>query len=267
MNSSSKFILELVQVKKRFGSFEALCGVDLAIAPGTVTCIVGPSGSGKSTLLRTVNGLEPIDSGAIFFKGELCHEEIRNGYRIPVSAAKARMQMLGFGMVFQSFNLFPNLTALQNVMLAPRTVRRLSRAESRRISVELLAKVGLGTKKDNYPNELSGGQQQRVAIARALAMQPEVMLFDEPTSALDPELVSEVLEVIRSLAREGSTMVIVTHEMNFAGDIADELVVMADGRIIEQGPPREILSNPKSERGRAFFARISERSQPVPSAD
>lgn len=259
MNTAATPILELVRVEKFFGSFQALRGVDLSISAGKVVCIVGPSGSGKSTLLRTINGLEVIDGGAIFFKGRLLHEEVRNGYRVPVSAAEARRQVLNFGMVFQSFNLFPNLTAQQNVTLAPRSVLGLSKDEADRIAVETLSRVGLGAKRNNYPSELSGGQQQRVAIARALAMQPEVMLFDEPTSALDPELVAEVLEVIRSLAKEGSTMVIVTHEMNFAREIADELVVMADGRIIEQGPPNEILADPKTERGRAFLAAIRDR--------
>ncbi|TRW45799.1 amino acid ABC transporter ATP-binding protein [Georgenia yuyongxinii] len=257
MNASSVPILELVKVEKFFGSFQALHGVSLEIPAGTVTCIVGPSGSGKSTLLRTINMLEPIQGGAIFFKGELCGEEVRNGYRVPVSAAKAREQVLNFGMVFQSFNLFPNMTALENVTLAPRTVRGLSREAAERAAIEHLSRVGLADKRNNYPNELSGGQQQRVAIARALAMQPEVMLFDEPTSALDPELVAEVLEVIRSLANDGTTMVIVTHEMNLASEIADQLVVMADGRIIEQGHPRDVLSHPATERGRAFFAAIS----------
>ena len=260
MKASSVPILELVKVEKYFGSFQALHGVDLTIAAGTVTCIVGPSGSGKSTLLRTINMLESIQAGGIFFKGQLCGEEVRNGYRVPVSARTAREQVLNFGMVFQSFNLFPNLTALQNVMLAPRTVRRLTSQEAERTAIEHLERVGLAQKRNNYPNELSGGQQQRVAIARALAMQPEVMLFDEPTSALDPELVAEVLEVIRSLANDGTTMVVVTHEMNFAKEIADELVVMADGRIIEQGAPQEVLSNPKTERGRAFFAAINEHT-------
>ncbi|MPV89336.1 ATP-binding cassette domain-containing protein [Georgenia ruanii] len=256
-------MLELVKVEKFFGSFQALHGVSLEVPAGTVTCIVGPSGSGKSTLLRTVNMLESIQGGAIFFKGELCGEEVRNGYRVPVSPAKAREQVLSFGMVFQSFNLFPNMTALQNVTLAPRTVRGLSRAEAERIGVEHLSRVGLADKRNNYPNELSGGQQQRVAIARALAMEPEVMLFDEPTSALDPELVAEVLEVIRSLANDGTTMVIVTHEMNLAAEIADQLVVMADGRIIEQGPPREVLAHPRTERGRAFFAAVNGQIHPA----
>jgi len=259
MSSSSVPILELVKVEKFFGSFQALRGVDLAVSAGSVVCIVGPSGSGKSTLLRTINGLEATDGGAIFFKGQLLGEEVRGGYRVPVSAATARKQVLGFGMVFQSFNLFPNLTALQNVSLAPRSVRGLPKDEVRRLAMEHLSRVGLADKANNYPSELSGGQQQRVAIARALAMQPEVMLFDEPTSALDPELVAEVLEVIRSLANEGSTMIIVTHEMNFAREVADEVVVMADGRILEQGPPGEVLADPKTERGRAFLAAIRDR--------
>jgi polar amino acid transport system ATP-binding protein len=259
-------ILELIKIEKSFGTFQALRGVDLAVSAGSVVAVIGPSGSGKSTLLRTINGLETFQSGAIFFKGQLLHEEVRSGYRVPVSPATARRQVRNFGMVFQSFNLFPNLTAQQNVSLAPRTVRGLSRANAERVALENLSRVGLADKRNNYPNELSGGQQQRVAIARALAMQPEVMLFDEPTSALDPELVGEVLEVIRGLAREGATMVIVTHEMNFAREIADELVVMADGQILEQGTPREILSNPKTERGRAFIAAIHEQSGPQAGA-
>lgn len=264
MTASPTPILELIKIEKSFGTFKALRGVNLAVTAGSVTCIVGPSGSGKSTLLRTINGLEQIQSGAIFFKGRLLREEIRNGYRVPVSVAEARKQVLDFGMVFQSFNLFPNLTAMQNVTLAPRAVLRRSKAEAERIAIDNLSRVGLADKRHNYPSELSGGQQQRVAIARALAMQPEVLLFDEPTSALDPELVAEVLEVIRGLAKDGSTMVIVTHEMNFAREIADELVVMADGQILEQGPPEEVLANPRSERGRAFFAAIRERGESRP---
>jgi polar amino acid transport system ATP-binding protein len=260
---SSVPILELVGVKKLFGSFEALRGVDLTIREGTVTCIVGPSGSGKSTLLRTINMLESIQAGGIFFKGQLIGEEVRKGYRVPVKPRTAREQVLNFGMVFQAFNLFPNLTTLENVMLAPRTVRGLSREEAQRLALDHLIRVGLADKRNNYPNELSGGQQQRVAIARALAMKPEVMLFDEPTSALDPELVAEVLEVMRSLAEEGTTMVIVTHEMNFARDIADEVVMMADGQIIEQGPPQQVLLNPQTERARAFFSSIAKAQQPA----
>jgi polar amino acid transport system ATP-binding protein len=238
MNQNAS-ILEVVNVDKHYGDFQALHGVSLSIREGSVTCIVGPSGSGKSTLLRTMNQLESIEAGAIFFRGELCGEEVRNGYRVNLSPRRIRKQVLNFGMVFQSFNLFPNLTARQNVALGPRTVLGRSKHDA-----------------DNYPNALSGGQQQRVAIARALAMQPDVMLFDEPTSALDPELVAEVLAVMRDLAHEGTTMVVVTHEMSFAQEIADELIVMADGRIIEQGHPREVIMNPATERGRAFFAAV-----------
>lgn len=261
MNDTSTPILELIKVEKHFGSFQALHGVDLSITAGTSTCIVGPSGSGKSTLLRTINGLETIQGGAIFFKGELLGEEVHNGFRVPVSEKVARQQTLNFGMVFQSFNLFPNLTALENVTLALSSVRGLSKNAAKEKGLENLARVGLANKAKNYPNALSGGQQQRVAIARALALEPEVMLFDEPTSALDPELVGEVLSVIRELAQDGVTMVIVTHEMNFAQDIGDVLVVMADGRIIEQGPPREVFANPQTERGRTFFQRVKERAE------
>lgn len=256
MSASYTPILELVDISKSFGAFQALSEVNLAVEAGTVTCIVGPSGSGKSTLLRTVNMLEPIDSGAIFFKDQLIGEKIHKGFRVPVSPAEARQQVLKFGMVFQSFNLFPNLTAWENVSLAPRTVNKLSRKDAEQIALHQLERVGLADKRNNYPKQLSGGQQQRVAIARALAMHPELMLFDEPTSALDPELVAEVLEVIQSLAAEGNTMIVVTHEMNFARELGDELVVMASGQIIEKGPPREVLNSPKTERGQAFFAAI-----------
>jgi polar amino acid transport system ATP-binding protein len=247
-------ILELVDIRKNFGTFEALKGVDLEIQAGTVTCIVGPSGSGKSTLLRTINGLEEIDGGAIFFKGELTGHTVRDGYRVPVSAATARRQRLNFGMVFQNFNLFPNLTALGNVTLAPTTVRGISAGEARHNAVQLLEKVGLASKIDHYPNELSGGQQQRVAIARALAMDPDILLFDEPTSALDPELVGEVLTVMKALAERGSTMLIVTHEMSFARDVADQLVVMADGQILDRGVPSAVMTQSSHPRVADFFS-------------
>lgn len=250
-------ILELVGITKKFGSFVALQGVDLEIAPGTVTCIVGPSGSGKSTLLRTINGLEEIDGGAVFFKGGMIGQTVRGQYRVPVSSKQARLQKLNFGMVFQTFNLFPNLTVMENVTLAPVSVRGNSRKSARAAALDLLKRVGLEHKKDRYPNELSGGQQQRVAIARALAMEPEIMLFDEPTSALDPELVGEVLAVIRSLAEQGSTMLIVTHEMAFAQDVADEVVMMADGEIIERGSPRDVVHNSSHQRARDFFSSVA----------
>lgn len=256
MNSAQSPILELVGIDKHFGSFHALKSVDLDIAAGSVTCIVGPSGSGKSTLLRTINMLESIDGGAIFFKGEMIGQVVRGNHRTPVSAKISRRQTLNFGMVFQNFNLFPNCTALENVMLAPVAVRRTSRKAAEADAMELLARVGLADKSANYPNELSGGQQQRVAIARALAMNPDVLLFDEPTSALDPELVGEVLAVIKSLADQGSTMIIVTHEMKFAQDVADEIVMMADGQIIERGTVSQVLNNPETDRARAFFSSV-----------
>lgn len=250
-------ILELVGITKKFGDFVALKNVDLAVERGSVTCIVGPSGSGKSTLLRTINMLEEIDNGAIFFEGEMIAHSIRDGYRVPVHPRVARQQALNFGMVFQSFNLFPNLTAIENVSLAPRTVKRTDGKTARTEALELLEHVGLLEKKDQYPNELSGGQQQRVAIARALAMEPSVLLFDEPTSALDPELVGEVLAVMKSLADRGSTMLIVTHEMAFARDVADEIAMMDDGEIIARGTPTEVINQSDHVRVKNFFSSVS----------
>lgn len=255
MNMKSP-ILELVGITKHFGTFAALKGVSLQVHPGTVTCIVGPSGSGKSTMLRTINMLEEIDGGAIFFKGEMIGQTVHGDHRVPVSSKTARHQRLNFGMVFQNFNLFPNCTVMENLTLAPTSVRGDSPKAAKAAALELLAKVGLSNKKNNYPNELSGGQQQRVAIARALSMNPEILLFDEPTSALDPELVGEVLAVIRSLADQGSTMLIVTHEMKFAQDVADEIVMMADGEIVERGTPEAVIRNPSSQRCRDFFSSV-----------
>ncbi len=252
-------ILELVGIQKHFGGFHALKNVNLAVQAGSVTCIVGPSGSGKSTLLRSINMLETIDGGAIYFKGEMMGQEVVGRRRVPVAPRVARRQVLNFGMVFQGFNLFPNLTALENVTEAPRLVRGTSRRRARERASELLCKVGLKDKESNYPSELSGGQKQRVAIARALAMDPEILLFDEPTSALDPELVGEVLAVMKSLAEQGSTMIIVTHEMKFAQDVADEIIMMADGQIIERGPASTIFTNPHTDRARAFFSLISQK--------
>lgn len=250
-------ILELVDVTKKFGDFCALDAVNFQASPGSVTCIVGPSGSGKSTMLRTMNMLESIQGGAIYFRGDMIGHSVHGDHRYPVSDVTARKQRLKFGMVFQSFNLFPNYTALENVALAPRTVAGKSRATARDEATVLLEKVGLADKIDNYPSELSGGQQQRVAIARALAMEPEILLFDEPTSALDPELVGEVLSVMQRLAETGRTMIIVTHEMGFAKEVADEVVFMDGGRIIEQGPPNELFTAPKSERAKRFFSSVS----------
>jgi polar amino acid transport system ATP-binding protein len=249
-------LLQLVKVGKHFGSFRALHDVNLEIAPGTVTCIVGPSGSGKSTLLRTVNMLEPIDEGAILFEGEMVGHTMRKGHRVPVAKSVARRQTLSFGMVFQNFNLFPHHTALENVAIAPHLVRKLSKEAARTRAAQALEQVGLGDRTNHYPSELSGGQQQRVAIARALAMEPKLLLFDEPTSALDPELVGEVLAVMRELADSGSTMLVVTHELRFAADAANKVVMMDGGGIIETGEPEEILSRPRTERARKFFASV-----------
>ena len=256
---SQQPILELVGIQKHFGAFHALKDVNLSVQAGSVTCIVGPSGSGKSTLLRCVNMLETIDSGAIYFKGEMMGQEVVGRRRVPVSARKARQQVLNFGMVFQGFNLFPNLTAQENVMVAPQLVRGTNKRQIAERASCLLESVGLKSKESNYPSELSGGQKQRVAIARALAMDPEILLFDEPTSALDPELVGEVLAVMKELAERGSTMIIVTHEMKFARDVADEVIMMADGQIVEKGLASTIFTNPQTERARSFFSAISKQ--------
>ncbi|RII20524.1 Glutamine transport ATP-binding protein GlnQ [Streptomyces sp. YIM 130001] len=250
-------LLRLHKVEKKFGDFVALDGVSLTLRTGTVTCLVGPSGSGKSTLLRTVNLLERPDGGAVYLRGEMLGFTRSGDHRRPVPKKEARRQAVNFGMVFQSFNLIPQMTATQNIALGPVEVLNLDRAEAQQQARELLARVGLADRADHYPAELSGGQQQRVAIARALAMKPSVLLFDEPTSALDAELVAEVLAVIKELAMEGFTMLIVTHELAFARDIADEIVMMDDGKIIESGPPEDILLNPTTERARSFFTSVS----------
>ncbi|MCH1881930.1 amino acid ABC transporter ATP-binding protein [Agrococcus sp. ARC_14] len=230
--------------------------MSLDIEAGSVTCIVGPSGSGKSTLLRTINMMEALDGGAIFLKGAMIGHEIKGGHRVPVSGSVARRQTLNFGMVFQHFNLFPNYTALENVAIGPMLVRRAGKKDAHAAARRHLDQVGLGDRADHYPSELSGGQQQRVAIARALAMEPQILLFDEPTSALDPELVNEVLTVMRGLADAGSTMLVVTHEMRFAEEVADEIVMMDAGRVIETGAPSDLLHNPTTPRARKFFASV-----------
>ena len=231
---------------KRYGQNTVLCGVDLVVESGQVVCVIGPSGSGKSTLLRCLNLLERPDEGRVF----LGDDEI-TAPRAPVDAMRQRM-----GMVFQSFNLFPLKTALGNVMLAPVKVRGMPRQASREKALDLLARVGLADKADEHPARLSGGQQQRVAIARALAMDPEVMLFDEVTSALDPELVKDVLGVMRELAQGGMTMVVVTHEMGFAREVGDHLVFMDEGAIVEQGDPRDVLGAPRQERTQRFLSKV-----------
>ncbi|GAA1408566.1 amino acid ABC transporter ATP-binding protein [Oerskovia paurometabola] len=253
-------MVEIVGVHKAFGDVHVLKGVDLEVPRGSVCVVLGPSGSGKSTLLRCINELEDLTAGRIYVDGDLI------GYREVENNGKKRLHRLHpkviaeqrsrIGMVFQRFNLFPHMTALQNVMEAPVQVRGLSRAQARARAVELLERVGLADRMDHYPAQLSGGQQQRVAIARALAMDPELMLFDEPTSALDPELVGEVLAVMRDLAESGMTMIVVTHEIGFAREVGDHVVFMDDGVIVEQGDPREVLTNPREERTREFLAHV-----------
>ena len=230
---------------KRFGEIEVLRGIDLEIAPQEVVVIIGPSGSGKSTLLRCMNYLEAPTAGAISVDGIALTSE--------ANINKVREEV---GMVFQRFNLFGHMTVLENITLAPMKVRKVSRAEAVKTATELLQKVGLADKAASYPSQLSGGQQQRVAIARALAMKPKVMLFDEPTSALDPEMVGEVLDVMRSLAKEGMTMAVVTHEMGFAREVGDRVLFVDEGRIIEQGDPRSIFENPQEERTKSFLSKI-----------
>jgi glutamate transport system ATP-binding protein len=233
-------------VNKWFGKLHVLRQIDLSIDAGEVVVVCGPSGSGKSTLIRTVNGLERVQEGDIVVLGDSI---TRRGVNLPALRAQV-------GMVFQSFNLFPHMTALENIMLAPIKVRRLSRAEADRSARALLERVGLREKADNYPANLSGGQQQRVAIARALAMQPKIMLFDEPTSALDPEMINEVLDVMTVLARDGMTMMCVTHEMGFARRVAHRVVFMDEGQVVEQATPEAFFTAPKSERGRQFLSKI-----------
>jgi len=252
----SGFAVELRGVHKYFGTHEVLCGVDLAVRPGEVTVILGPSGSGKSTLLRTINHLEKVDAGTVRVGGELVGYR-RKGARLhELSEREILRRRAHIGFVFQNFNLFPHLTVLENVALAPVSAQRRPRAEVEAEAVRLLERVGLADKAGEYPRRLSGGQQQRVAIARALALRPGVVLFDEPTSALDPELVGEVLDVIRGLARDGSTLVIVTHEIGFAREVADTVVLMDCGRIVEQGPPAQVLDRPANPRTKAFLAHV-----------
>jgi polar amino acid transport system ATP-binding protein len=233
-------------VDKWFGKLHVLRDVALTVAPGEVVVVCGPSGSGKSTLIRCVNGLEGIQKGEIVVLGDSI-----TGRGVNLSALRTRV-----GMVFQSFNLFPHMTALENIMLAPIRVRRLSRGEAEKVARALLERVGLRDKAENYPANLSGGQQQRVAIARALAMQPKIMLFDEPTSALDPEMINEVLDVMTALAREGMTMMCVTHEMGFARRVAHRVVFMDEGQVVEEATPEAFFAAPRSERGRQFLSKI-----------
>ena len=243
-------------VCKRFGGQEVLKGIDLEVAPGEVMCIIGPSGSGKSTFLRCINHLEHVDAGRLSVDGELVGYRQVGDKLYELREREVARKRAEIGMVFQSFNLFPHMTALGNVMEAPCRVRKEAKAVVRERATRLLDRVGLAGKYDAYPRQLSGGQQQRVAIARALAMEPKLMLFDEPTSALDPELVGEVLEVMRDLAKSGMTMVVVTHEMGFAREVGDKLVFMDDGVVVEAGHPREVITNPQHERTRAFLSKV-----------
>ena len=244
--------LQLEGVEKRFGALEVLRGIDLDLAKGEVVCVLGPSGSGKSTLLRCINLLEPPNGGRILLEGT----EITAGRgKNPLGVDYVRRRV---GMVFQQFNLFPHKSAMENVALAQQTVLGRGQKEAREKAAGLLERVGLGDKLNEYPDRLSGGQQQRVAIARALAMDPHVMLFDEVTSALDPELIKEVLDVMRELADEGMTMIVVTHEMGFARDVGDRVVFMDGGVIVEQGPARQVIENPKEERTKRFLGLVLE---------
>lgn len=243
-------------IHKKFGHLHVLRGIDLDVAPGEVVCLIGPSGSGKTTLLRCINFLEQPDSGSVTVAGSRVGITERNGRLVPMRDAQLRIQRSDIGMVFQSFNLFPHLTTLENLILAPVKVRGKQRAESVDRARKSLARVGLEGFEDAYPLQLSGGQQQRVAIARALMMEPKVILFDEPTSALDPELVGEVLAVMKSVAKDGLTMIVVTHELGFAREVADRVVFMDGGVIVEQGPPREVLTNPREARTKEFISKV-----------
>jgi polar amino acid transport system ATP-binding protein len=246
-------LLRLDAVHKRYGTFEAVAGVDLKVKPGEVVAIIGPSGSGKSTLLRCINQLEPPTSGRVAVGGVVIDAD-----REP-SRSELMQLRRSVGMVFQSFNLFPHLTVLRNVSLAQERVMGRSRKQADEVSQQLLSRVGLADKANQYPNRCSGGQQQRIAIARALALEPQLMLFDEPTSALDPELGLEVLAVIRELAENGMTMIVVTHEMHFAESVSDRVIVMAEGRIVEEGPSAQVMRNPTSERAKRFLRAVAER--------
>ena len=244
--SANGHLVELQRVKKSFGDNLVLDDIDLAIKPGEAVVVAGPSGSGKSTMLRCINGLETIDSGDVRFDGKSVAQAGKNIYKLRAE----------IGMVFQAFNLFPHKTALENIVLGPVEVKGLSQEKAKERARELLDVVGIPEKADSYPADLSGGQQQRVAIARALAMDPKLMLFDEPTSALDPEMIREVLDVMRELARKGMTMMVVTHEMGFAREVCDRIVFIDEGKIVEQGPPDEFFKGAKSPRAREFVDKI-----------
>ncbi len=249
-------MVRIENVYKSFGRLEVLKGIDLEVRAGEVCVMLGPSGSGKSTLLRCVNHLEKINAGRIWVDGELIGYRERGGKLHELRDKEVAAQRRAIGMVFQRFNLFPHMTALENVMEAPVRTRLGGKPEMREVALALLDRVGLADKVASYPGQLSGGQQQRVAIARALAMRPKLMLFDEPTSALDPELVGEVLDVMKDLAAEGMTMIVVTHEIGFAREVGDHLIFMDGGVVVESGPPREVIGAPRHERTRSFLAKV-----------
>ena len=249
-------IIKTENICKSFGSVEVLKNVSLTVEPGEVVVIIGPSGAGKSTFLRSLNRLEKTTSGKIWIDDKLVEDRVNGHNQVKMHQKERAAILLEMGMVFQRFNLFPHKTALQNVMLAPMTVKHVPEKDAREKAVKLLEQVGLGDKLDAYPAKLSGGQQQRVAIARALAMEPKIMLFDEPTSALDPELVGDVLAVMKKLAEDGMTMLVVTHEMGFAREVADRVVFMYDGVVLEEGTPQEIFTAPKHEHTRQFLQSV-----------
>ena len=255
-NPVNEPMVRVTAANRHFGNYHALRDIELEVAPGEVVCIIGPSGSGKSTLLRCINQLEVIDSGAIWVDGELTGYRLAGAALHPLDDAAIAVQRRKVGMVFQRFNLFAHLTVLQNIIEGPVTVQKRARAEATEHARELLARVGLADRQNHYPSELSGGQQQRVAIARALAMRPKLMLFDEPTSALDPELVGEVLATMRDLAASGMTMVVVTHELGFAREVAERVVFMDAGAIVESGPAAAVLGHPSHPRTRDFISAV-----------
>ncbi|MEE4025873.1 amino acid ABC transporter ATP-binding protein [Gordonia sp. PKS22-38] len=256
MSVAERPMVEADRVCKNFGSLQVLKGITLQVGRGEVLCLIGPSGSGKSTFLRCVNHLEVVNAGRLYVDGDLIGYRERGDKLHEMSPKDAAKQRRDIGMVFQHFNLFPHRTALENVIEAPTQVKKQSKADATERARSLLDRVGLVDKADTYPAQLSGGQQQRVAIARALAMEPKLMLFDEPTSALDPELVGEVLSVMRELAASGMTMVVVTHEMGFAREVADQLAFMDGGVVVEKGDPREVLANPQHERTQGFLSKL-----------
>ncbi|MFF3767371.1 amino acid ABC transporter ATP-binding protein [Streptomyces sp. NPDC001922] len=256
LSSSPEPMVRAQGVHKSYGPVEVLKGIDLEVATGEVFCLIGPSGSGKSTFLRCINHLEKVNAGRLTVDGDLVGYRERSGRLHELKDHEVARRRRDIGMVFQRFNLFPHMTAVENVMEAPLRVRKEPKAAARDRALQLLGRVGLADKARNYPSQLSGGQQQRVAIARALAMEPKLMLFDEPTSALDPELVGDVLDVMRGLAEDGMTMIVVTHEMGFAREAGDAVVFMDDGIVVESGHPRQVLTAPRHERTQTFLSKV-----------